>query len=224
MRERFVLYTSYREQLQLLTNEQKGILFDGILAYVSGDTLPDMDGVTRMAFSFIKKQIDADDEKYQKTIRARQEAGKMGGRPKANGFSEKQEKAKKANGFFEKQNNPVYVYDNDNVLKEISPKGDTKKKRETFEPPTVENVRVYCQEAGCNVDAERFVDFYASKDWMVGKNKMKDWKAAVRNWNRQKKNEPVKHYQSAVDKYNQGIMTRDVDMDALEKELLGGGP
>lgn len=36
-----------------------------------------------------------------------------------------------------------------------------------------------------NVDAERFVDFYAAKDWMIGKNRMKDWKAAVRNWARQ---------------------------------------
>ena len=36
-----------------------------------------------------------------------------------------------------------------------------------------------------NVDAERFVDFYVAKDWMIGKNRMKDWKAAVRNWARQ---------------------------------------
>lgn len=53
----------------------------------------------------------------------------------------------------------------------------------------------YCQEKGYAMDAERFVDFYSSKGWMVGKNKMKDWKAAVRNWARQDKSpvqQPVK--------------------------------
>ena len=72
---------------------------------------------------------------------------------------------------------------NDNVLKENTLKG-VKEKR--FAPPTPENVRGYCREMGyTNVDAERFVDFYAAKDWMIGKNRMKDWKAAVRNWARQ---------------------------------------
>jgi predicted phage replisome organizer len=53
-----------------------------------------------------------------------------------------------------------------------------------FTPPTLEEVQAYCIERGNNVDAERFIDFYSSKGWMVGKNKMKDWKAAVRNWER----------------------------------------
>ena len=51
-----------------------------------------------------------------------------------------------------------------------------------FSPPSVEEVRAYCRKRDNNVDAERFVDFYASKGWMVGKNPMKDWKAAVRTW------------------------------------------
>ena len=55
-------------------------------------------------------------------------------------------------------------------------------KRKCFAPPTVEEVRAYCQERGNNIDPQRFVDFYESKGWFVGKNKMKDWKAAVRNW------------------------------------------
>ena len=56
------------------------------------------------------------------------------------------------------------------------------KKRKQFIPPTVEDVQTYCYERQNNVDAEAFVDFYESKGWMVGKNKMKDWKAAVRTW------------------------------------------
>lgn len=55
-----------------------------------------------------------------------------------------------------------------------------------FIPPTVQEVRAYCMERGNDVDPERFVDFYEAKGWMVGKNKMKDWRAAVRNWERNK--------------------------------------
>ena len=56
-------------------------------------------------------------------------------------------------------------------------------------------VRAYCQERGNKVDPQAFVDFYESKGWMVGKNKMKNWKAAVRTWVRKdqegvKKDEP----------------------------------
>lgn len=53
-----------------------------------------------------------------------------------------------------------------------------------FIPPDVPEVKAYCMERGNNVDPERFVNFYEAKGWMVGKNKMKDWRAAVRNWER----------------------------------------
>jgi hypothetical protein len=56
--------------------------------------------------------------------------------------------------------------------------------RKNFVKPTVEEVREYCLERKNNVDPERFVNFYESKDWFVGKNKMKDWRAAVRTWER----------------------------------------
>jgi hypothetical protein len=51
-----------------------------------------------------------------------------------------------------------------------------------FTPPQVSEVQEYCTERGNKVDAERFVDFYSMKGWYVGSNKMKDWKAAVRTW------------------------------------------
>ena len=56
-----------------------------------------------------------------------------------------------------------------------------------FTPPTPAEVNQYCSESGHYIDAEAFVDFYSSKNWMVGKNKMKDWKSAVRNWERRDK-------------------------------------
>lgn len=76
--------------------------------------------------------------------------------------------------------------DKDNNIgdSEESQNGKPVKKRKQFKPPSVEEVKDYCIERNNNVNAEAFVDFYESKGWMVGKNKMKDWKAAVRNWER----------------------------------------
>ena len=61
----------------------------------------------------------------------------------------------------------------------------TRSKR--FVPPTVDEVREYCFERGNSVDPQRFVDYYSSNGWMVGKTKMKDWKAAVRTWEQREK-------------------------------------
>lgn len=57
-----------------------------------------------------------------------------------------------------------------------------RKKAERFVPPTEEEVREYCRERGNSVDPISFVAFYSAKNWMIGKNKMKDWRAAVRTW------------------------------------------
>lgn len=62
---------------------------------------------------------------------------------------------------------------------DASPPAPSKKK---FIPPTEEEVSAYCKERANAVNAGNFVAFYESKGWMVGKNKMKDWKAAVRTW------------------------------------------
>ena len=59
------------------------------------------------------------------------------------------------------------------------------KKRATsarFTPPTADEVKAYALTIDYLIDSEQFVDFYSSKNWMVGKNKMKDWKASVRTW------------------------------------------
>lgn len=59
-----------------------------------------------------------------------------------------------------------------------------------FSPPTLEDVKAYCTERRNNVDAERFFNYYTSNGWRVGKNPMKDWKAAVRTWERDGKTKP----------------------------------
>ena len=114
----FVLYAEYLEHIKLLTMEQRGALLTAVLCYASGDELPEMDGMTNMAFSFIKSRIDRDTAAYLEKIEKRREAGKLGGRPKTKDISQKQEKAKKANGFSEKQNNPVT--DNVNVTVNVN--------------------------------------------------------------------------------------------------------
>ena len=61
--------------------------------------------------------------------------------------------------------------------------------KEKFVKPTIEEIEVYSNEIGAGIDAEQFFYWYEAKGWMIGKNKMKDWKAAVRTWKRKNKKE-----------------------------------
>lgn len=61
---------------------------------------------------------------------------------------------------------------------------DNKSSSQRFIVPSVEEIQAYCDERHNGIDAQNFYDFYASKGWMIGKNKMKDWKACVRTWER----------------------------------------
>ena len=68
-----------------------------------------------------------------------------------------------------------------------------------FKKPTLEEVKEYCEERNNGIDAETFINFYESKGWMVGKNKMKDWKACIRTWERNRK--PNKDKKLTDDEY-----------------------
>lgn len=217
MKDSFVLYTKYLDNIQALSMEQRGMLFTSLMLYASGEEPEKMDPVTSMAFSFIKTQMDKDIEKYNETCAKRSEAGKLGGRPK------KQDEAKKANGFSEKQKKQVKAkkadndneYDNDNdLLKENT-------KRKVFSPPTVEDVRAYCSERNNTVDPHAFVDFYESKGWMIGKNKMRDWKSALRNWERSE-TKTRQGVTAKLTKDHNNFERRAYDMGDLERQLLGG--
>ena len=65
-----------------------------------------------------------------------------------------------------------------------APPPEKKHKKKRFTKPTLEEVRSYCADRGNNVDPQQFMDHYDSNGWKVGKNDMKDWKAAVRTWER----------------------------------------
>lgn len=62
-----------------------------------------------------------------------------------------------------------------------------------FTPPTVEEVRAYFKEIGKEDESQKFVDFYESKGWLVGKSKMKDWRASVRTWETRQKTQGAKY-------------------------------
>lgn len=180
----FVLYTDMAQHINLLTDEQAGQLLKGLFIYVKTDQAPVFDdGIIAMAFSFIRAQLDRDCEKYEQVCAKRREAGKQGGRPKTN---QKQTKAKKANGFSQKQSKAKKT-DNDTDTEnenDILCGEDKPPKQKRFLPPTVDEVESYCKERCSSVDAARFVDYYEAVGWYIGKRKMKDWRAAVRSWER----------------------------------------
>ena len=60
-----------------------------------------------------------------------------------------------------------------------------------FKKPTLDDIKNYCILRKNNIDAEAFIDFYESKNWYVGKNKMKDWKACIRTWERRETKKPT---------------------------------
>ncbi|WP_306767699.1 replisome organizer [Agathobacter rectalis] len=79
--------------------------------------------------------------------------------------------------------------DKNSIVKDSKGESVRGEKTKHFIPPSVEEVEQYCLERSNNIDAQSFIDFYESKGWMIGKNKMKDWKAAVRTWERSRKQE-----------------------------------
>lgn len=101
-RDTFVLYSTYLEKIELLSFEQRGILFSALLYYANCLDLPDMDLPTKMAFMFIKSQLDIDKDKYEQTCELRRIAGAKGGASKGNknALKDKSNSSKQANGCF----------------------------------------------------------------------------------------------------------------------------
>lgn len=78
----------------------------------------------------------------------------------------------------------------------------TTTKRKRFEKPSISDIKQYCMERNNNVNAEQFFDYYESNGWKVGKNSMKDWKAAVRTWERSEYRKPNSKKNSKEDAIN----------------------
>ena len=96
------------------------------------------------------------------------------------------------------------------------------KSRTRFSPPTLEEVKAYCDERHNGIDPEHFWNWYASKNWYVGKNKMTDWKAAVRTWESRRRDEPEKKKEIPImeNEYSKEHLERKEHED-LESILSG---
>tara|TARA_R110000824_G_scaffold366149_3_gene554744 strand:+ start:116 stop:715 length:600 start_codon:yes stop_codon:yes gene_type:complete len=100
--------------------------------------------------------------------------------------------------------NKASVYkliDNTNI--NIDNNNLTDSNRERFKKPTLVEVKDYCLERNNNIDAEAFIDFYESKNFMIGKNKMKDWKAAVRTWERRQPKQTMSKLDSQINAWQE---------------------
>lgn len=164
------MYFSILEDWEDLTDEEVGILLRACLAYAKDGVEPSFaERELRIAFRAQKRHIDEDRDAYADLAEKRAVAGAMGGRHEK---QKKQMLAKEANASNCSQEKE----------KEKEKENPSKEGVRRFTPPTADEVAEYCDEKGYAIDPERFVSFYAQKGWMVGKNKMVDWKAAVRNW------------------------------------------
>ena len=91
------------------------------------------------------------------------------------------------NGYIGKDSIGKVSIDKDSIDKDSKGESVRGEKAKRFYPPTLDEVKQYCEERKNNIDPMAFIDFYSSKGWMIGKNRMKDWKAAVRTWERKRK-------------------------------------
>lgn len=220
----FVMYESWGAAIEKMNNEQAGELIKAIYAFQKNPDVVPEDPAIAFVFEIIKQKLEEDNKRYEEACAARSEAGKKGGRPKTNASDKKQmvsEKSKKSKCFSEKAKKADNDNEYDNDLKENTLEG-VKEKR--FAPPTLENVSEYCREMGyTNVDAVCFIDFYTSNGWMVGKNRMKDWKAAVRNWDRREKNPQRQDGAAEVSKKNRfhNLEEHGYDYDAMVWGMVG---
>jgi hypothetical protein len=167
----FVLYCDIIHTIEQLSDEQAGHLFKHVLYYVN-DLNPDTDNViTKIAFEPIKQQLKRDLVRYEKIRERNSLSARM--RWDANACERIPNDAKNADND----------NDNDNDINIVLEQKAKKPKR--FTKPPVDDVRQYMAELNMNDMSQRFVDYYESNGWKVGKNPMKDWKAAVRTWKQQ---------------------------------------
>lgn len=204
-REYFPAYFSYQRTLKWLSDEQLGRVFRAALEYAETGKEPDLEQIEMMGFAFMKEDIDRANEHYEQVCEVRKTSGQKGGRPKSqkpNGLSEDNEKP---NGFEENQmvfqetkktqsesnsesNSESESESKSNQKESIKKKPTPTKKTESpsLPPPTVDEVRAYCNERGItNVNPQHFVDYYSAMlpPWTkLNGEPVKNWKLTVVTW------------------------------------------
>lgn len=167
--ESFVFYRSFRDAISEMTDENKLATLLAICDYALYGVEPELnDAMLRAVFTVAGPSIDAN--------KCRRTNGKKGGRPPKKPMVSDSENLR-----FSKTESTETETESETVSGESA---DKPPKRSRFVPPTAEEVRAYCQERGNGIDPILFVDFYEARGWSAGRGKMKDWKAAVRTWER----------------------------------------
>lgn len=192
----FVIYREIADKIELLSDAQAGELLKMALAFAfDGEIVHTDDLAVNIVFTDMKRDIFRAAEKYQRICERNRENGAKGGRPKTQESPEEPKETQWDNlETQENQKNPNTEHRTQNIehrTQNTEHRTQNTERVSRFAPPTVEDVKDYAWENGYKIDAERFVDFYTSKGWMVGKSKMKDWKAAVRNWAARDKKEAL---------------------------------
>ena len=184
-KEYIKLWDSYESYFESYSAAEVGRLVLAMMKYKSQGVEPEFSGSEKFIWPAIRRDIDQDREYTEK----KQTSGKKGGKQnEASQSNESKSKQTKANESKSKQE-----YRNIGIQDTIPPTppagGEGVSSR--FVPPTPQEVTAYCQQRQNGIDGSEFCDFYASKGWMIGKSKMKDWRAAVRTWEKSRQKQPA---------------------------------
>ena len=190
-----MFYFDVRPCIKRLDINEKGRLFEAILDYGEFGIVPDLGGALGVAWDFIQPKLDRDAGRYDKQVEQKQfavfsrEVRKKGSNPisfdewkSLSDIERKRLLSADTERYPTTTSNPN-LQPQSTTSTDNNIKADKPPARHRFSPPTLDEVRAYCAEKGYMLDADRFVDYYTSNGWKVGKNPMKDWRAAVRSWN-----------------------------------------
>lgn len=214
-KEYIPLFLDFNETTQDLTDDECGRLVRAIVDYANGGNYEErLTGAEKIAFRFLKGLVD----RNQAISEARAKAGANRNKNEQNGTNENKPEQNEANSITKTKTKTET-----NTKTEIERENKPEQKR--FVPPSADDVAAYCRERKNNVDAERFVDFYASKGWRVGAQPMRDWKACVRTWEKRDKapsaSGPGKTVSAQM--YEQRDYSEQEDADAALDRLRRGG-
>jgi hypothetical protein len=174
MNKRFLFFENFKSIADKLPDDMRLRFYDALLAYVFDGVEPD-DVMIAALITAIKPSLDKEDKRggnNNPTGQNQYSKVKTGQKEVKSGQS--------GQSFLETEtgNRKEEIKEN-NILKDI-----TKEKKKIFQKPTFEEVEAYCRERNNGVDVARWFDYYTANGWKVGKNAMKDWRAAVRTWER----------------------------------------
>lgn len=189
----FIAYSDWKDVFDELPDEDAGKLIKHIFSYVN-DENPESDSVLiRAVFANIKTTLKRDLIKWESQINQRKEAGKASVEARRNKKNEINGRLTVVNET--ERNLTVNVNDTVNDT-DILLKKETKDNSSRFTPPSLLEVQNYIIEKEyLSVSAASFWNFYESKNWFVGKNKMKDWKKAIAGWESRNKDQNGKSTQ-----------------------------